>query len=90
MRQLQTIEDVYPAVEELIVELNRTTHSHLASILDHRMHQVAWSTGSELLEELQAVLREALDLQKEGMPESLVIQVQRVIQIIDEYRSGQK
>ena len=60
MKQIQTIEDVYPAIEELIAELKLGSRSHLADILHHRMHLVAWTTASELLEELHCVLGEAL------------------------------
>ncbi|HWQ90136.1 MAG TPA: hypothetical protein VN673_00580 [Clostridia bacterium] len=36
MKQVKTIGDVYPAVEELIAELRPLEGSNLAAILDHR------------------------------------------------------
>lgn len=61
MISIQTAEDVYPAVEELIKRLKSHPTSKLSAILDHRMHKVAWTTGDELFEELQKVLTGALN-----------------------------
>lgn len=59
MIQIKTASDIYPAVEELIKQLNQHPKSNLSAILNHRMHKVAWTTGSELLEELYTVLKES-------------------------------
>jgi len=60
MIQVQTVEDIYPALDELVAELKAAGHPRLATILHHRMHQVAWTARSELFEQLQDVLAEAL------------------------------
>jgi hypothetical protein len=57
--EVRSPEDLYPIVEELILRLKRDGATRLAAILDHRMHKVAWTTASELLEELRAVLAKA-------------------------------
>lgn len=59
MIKIKTASDIYPAVEELIKQLRLYPKSNLSAILDHRMHKVAWTTGTELLEELYNVLKES-------------------------------
>lgn len=85
MKQIQTIEDIYPAIEELIAELKLANHSKLAGILHHRMHQVAWTSRSELFEELQSVLMEALQSEGSHLPEPLRNQMQQTARAIDSY-----
>lgn len=53
-------QDVYTAVAELIAGLNAQGHHKLASVLEHRMYKVRWTSSSELLEELEKVLTNAL------------------------------
>jgi hypothetical protein len=85
MKQIQTIENVYPAIEELIAELKSSGSSKLATILDHRMHRVAWTARSELFEELQKVLKKALESERATLPEALKNQVQLVLAAIGNY-----
>ena len=85
MKQIQTVDDVYPAIEELIAELKLASHSKLADILHHRMHQVAWTARSELFEELQTVLMEALQSEGANLPEPLRNQMQETSRVIDGY-----
>jgi len=44
----------YDCFEELITQLRAEGHARAADILHHRLHVVAWTTGSELLGELGA------------------------------------
>jgi hypothetical protein len=46
----------YDCFEELITQLRAEGHARTADILHHRLHVVAWTTGSELLGELGAVI----------------------------------
>ncbi len=85
MKQIQTVQDVYPAVDELVVDLKTSGESRLAAILHHRMHQVAWTTGSELLEELQDVLAGALKSEAK-LPQSLKKQMERILHVIRDFR----
>jgi len=48
MKPVRTVEDLYPAIEELIAELKASGESKLSTILDHRMHRIAWTARSEL------------------------------------------
>ena len=43
-------------VTSLIEPLRNGGCEHLANIIDHRLHRVAWTTGTELQEELKRVL----------------------------------
>ncbi len=88
MKQVQTIEDVYPAIEELIAELKSLEGSKLSAILDHRMHRVAWTARSELFEELQKVLAKALESGDENLPETARIQIQLVLRVIEKDLTG--
>jgi hypothetical protein len=53
--------EIYDAVDQLIGSLRSAGQSKLANILYHRLHVAAWTTSSELLEELQVVLNDALN-----------------------------
>ena len=82
MKQVQTIEDIYPALDELAVELKTAGELRLAAILHHRMHQVAWTARSELFEELRTVLTNALKPDGVKLPQSLKEQLERVLRVI--------
>jgi hypothetical protein len=82
MIHVQTVDDVYPALDELVVELNAFGEPRLAAILHHRMHQVAWTARSELFEELQSVLSKAVACDDTKLPQSLKEQIERVLRII--------
>lgn len=84
MIQVQTVENVYPALDELIVELNSIGQSRLATTLHHRIHQVAWTARSELFEDLQNILTEFLE-SGTILPESLKEQIKRVLLVIDNF-----
>mgnify|MGYP001770450562 CR=1 FL=1 len=88
MKQVQTIDDVYPAVEELIAELRPLESSNLAAILDHRMHRVAWTDRSELFEELQKVLTKALESGGVNLPEPARNQARLLLRVIKDYLTG--
>jgi hypothetical protein len=60
MEEIRTVQDIYTSVDALVAELNSLKLSGLANTLSFRVHKVAWTSGSELLEELQAVMSEAL------------------------------
>jgi hypothetical protein len=89
MKQVETIEDVYPALDELIVELKAAGCARLAAILDHRMHQVGWTARSELFEELNNILTKALGSQEPTLPEALQ-QIERVLLVIQSFLNATK
>ena len=85
MRRVQTVEDVYPAIDELIVEAGAAGHARLATILHDRMYQAVWTAGSELIEELQDVLTQALESDGPKLPDSLKQQMKQVLLVIDSF-----
>lgn len=55
------LSELYAAVFELVRVLRSAGHERPAAILDHRMRRVAWTSASELVEELQRVLLEHVE-----------------------------
>jgi hypothetical protein len=82
MIQIQSPDDIYPAVEELIELLKQHPTSKLSAILDHRMHKVAWTAGDELLGELRSVLTKARNA--EAFDSDIFAQIDRLIVRINE------
>ena len=82
MKKIQSIIDVYPAIDELIIELKTVSQFKLADTLYHRLHQVAWTSGSELFEELQNVLEGALQSYEVDLSESIRSQIQQILCVI--------
>jgi hypothetical protein len=89
LKQVQTVQDVYSALDEVISELNAVGHSRLATILYHRMHQVAWTSRSELFEELRDVLADALKSDAGEFAVELKQQMERVLVVIRDYLVAQ-
>jgi hypothetical protein len=79
---IQSSDDIFPAVEELIKLFNRHPTSKLSAILDQRMHKVAWTTGDELLEELRSVLTRAR--RNEVFDANIHAQVDQIVLTINE------
>lgn len=82
MRPVQTIDDVYPTLDELMMELRTAGQPRLAAMIGHRMYQVAWTARSELLKELQKLLAEALEADQLKLPHALRGQIERVLRVI--------
>jgi len=54
------------------------------------MHQVAWTTRSELFEELRDVLTDALKSDEAKLPVELKQQMERVLVIIRDFLEAQR
>jgi len=89
MKPVRTVEDLYPAIEELIAELKASGESKLSTILDHRMHRIAWTARSELFDELREVFRKALEVEPPNLPLSLRNDIQTLLQVISDYLERQ-
>ena len=85
MKQIKTAEDVYSAVDKLVVQLKASGQSRVAVILDHRMHKVAWTSRSELFQELQNILTEILETDGQNVPSLLRGQIDRVLLTIGNF-----
>jgi hypothetical protein len=55
---LKTLDEFYKAVDGLIDRLNANQQTDEAAKLDDLLHHTAWTTGSELLGELQIALKD--------------------------------
>lgn len=84
MKQVQTIEDVFPVLDEVIWKLKSESHLQLADTLEHRIRRVAWTTRSELVEELHSVISKAISTQP-NLSQQLQRQMQAVVQVMDNY-----
>ncbi len=79
----ETQHDVYTAVAELIASLNAQGHHKLARILEHRMYKVPWTSSSELFEELEKVLTNALAEYKSLLDNESIDKVRSIVAILD-------
>lgn len=87
--QIKSIDDVYPAIDEIIDAARAAGELHLATVLNHRMHRVAWTTRSELFEELQSVLTNSPGVEATAVPDEWKEQVNAVLSVIAEFtKSG--
>ena len=82
MRRLRTAEDVYAALEELVVGLDASGRGALAKKINHRLHKVAWTTRLELLEEMEVVIDKALKSDRLNLPPSFSSQMGEVLRAI--------
>ena len=60
MNHLRTGEQIYAALDQLVTELAAGPDVRLAEVLRHRLHGVAWSSRSELFDEIESVIEHAL------------------------------
>ncbi len=80
MRDVNTPDDVYPAIDELVSELNLLGKTDLAAKLAHRVHKVAWTTRAELFGELRKVLG---GVGQTGLPPQMGWQVRALMNALD-------
>lgn len=79
MLDVRTIDDIYPAVREIIEELRKAGLENQAAILTHRMTKVAWTSRDELFEELVKVLAEVVTKETSNLPAPLSDQIRVVL-----------
>ena len=82
MKKIPDVNDIYSAIDQLITELRAGGYLKLADIIHYRMYQVAWTSGSELLEELQNVFTETLQTNNIKLSESVITQIQQILRDI--------
>lgn len=78
MLPVSSAEHVYSAIDELVRELRSVGPADLATVLDHRVHKVAWTARDELFEELEKVLASRAS----DVPAHLRGQVERIREVI--------
>jgi hypothetical protein len=81
-KSIKTVREIYAAVDSLVAELNSLKFSKLANALSIRVHGT-WTTGSELLEELQTVMTQGLRIDGERLPRSIRKEVEDILRAIE-------
>jgi len=84
MIHVKKIEDVYPAIEELIKVLAQKNEQKISDLLHHRMYKVSWSSSSELFEELQGVLKGFLQKEGRNLDKRIADQIEDILKAIEE------
>jgi hypothetical protein len=64
-------EDIFELLNQLISALKAKEKTHLAEILDHRINKIAWTTSSEMFEEIRSILSKQLQTNEAELSESL-------------------
>ena len=78
-------DEIYRSLDGLVVSLREAGYSKLAATIQYRLHKIAWTTRSELFEELEVVLGRALASDGAEMPEALK---RRIAQILSAMRDN--
>jgi hypothetical protein len=84
MKKIKTVQEIYATVDTLVAELKSLKFVSLADALSIRVHDVTWTTGSELLKELQTVMTESLRVDGERLPPSTRQEVKDILRGIDD------
>ncbi len=83
MTNINKIEDIYPAIDELIKILAAENEQRISNILQHRMCKVSWTSRSELLEELQRILKEYIQEERSNLDKLIVDRIEDILRRID-------
>lgn len=83
MTNINKIEDIYPAIDELIKILASENEQRISNILQHRMYKVSWTSRSELLEELQRILKEYLQKERSNLDKLIVSRIEDILRGIE-------
>jgi len=74
--------DLYKKLNQLIKELRASGKIRLADILDHRTNKVAWTTSSELFDEIRNILEKEQKTNAAELSENLKDQINALLQSI--------
>jgi len=90
MLKIETIKDIYPAIDELISVLAKkdSKQQELANILKNRMYESCWTTGSELLRELKYVIKNFI--KKKKVEDTLNKQMVKIIDVINDWENNRE
>ncbi|HUV63272.1 MAG TPA: hypothetical protein VMW24_05195 [Sedimentisphaerales bacterium] len=88
MIDVKSVQDVYPAIEELIPVLEQLGYRDVSCKLDHRIHKVCWTSATELFEELGKLLR-GVNSSKLDIGPDLQKNLERLLAVIEQHlRNG--
>ena len=82
MIDINKIEDIYPAIDELIKVLAQKNEEQISDLLRHRMYKVSWTSRCELFEELQHVLEDYLQKGISNNDKQIADQIEEVLKSI--------
>lgn len=74
-----TITDIYADIDDLILLLKNNSHRELAEQMEHRMYKVSWTSGSELLECIEDILRENLNSENKSFEAKVANKMKEVL-----------
>ncbi len=74
--------DLYKKLNQLIKELRASGKIRLADILDHRTNKVAWTTSSELFDEIRNILEKEQKTNAAELSANLKDQINALLQSI--------
>ena len=79
MTNINKIENIYSAVDELIKILASENEKRISNILQHRMYKVSWTSRSELNEELQRILKVYLQKESNNLDKRVVERIENIL-----------
>lgn len=85
MTRINTTGELYAEVDRLIANLRSVGRPRLADVLNVRVHEVAWTSGSELMEELEKVLVEALQPTSESLEPRMRQDIENILEAISRF-----
>jgi hypothetical protein len=83
MSDTESLAQLYNEVDQFVGELQSENETHLAAILTHRLHNVAWTGPQELLEELHSVLAKYLEVREKQPPMPLTRHARAILENIE-------
>lgn len=84
MLNIQTIDNIYPAIVELIAVLDQNDKQRqLASALQHKMYGTAWMSRTGLIKDLTNVLRDFAEKERTSIYGEVSIQIDKIIKIVE-------
>lgn len=78
-----TNEQIYAAIDELNVLLKASGQEKLATILEHRVYKVSWTSGSELLENIASILVKYIGEQGNDLDNLTVDKMKLIIKSVE-------
>lgn len=88
MINIENINDIYPALEELMVFFEKNDQKYISSIIQHRLHKVKWTTRNELFDEISKVLSDYVRMNRGNLDVAINNQINRILDIINRKEIG--
>jgi len=76
-------QNVYRVMDDLSAAYQAAGQHELANVILHRVHKVAWTSRTELLEELKMILVDALEVGEHEFPPLLQSKTQDALLVVE-------